>query len=235
MTVFLETLWSSIKEVKPPFVFYVEHGIALEAMQGNRASSHSEGRNLMVFLELRWEPGASSRVTRGLFFKHSCLVSRDTSGFSSRQGSTGGTPLELRRETQGPFLVTTGIFEFLSVFKRSQALCPVEACKYAFLWRCQRDVNPPVEMRWGTKALSRVSTGHSDTPSCCERKHGLAFESLQGNQALPRVRKTRCPFHLSQQTQGTSHIPITERSLLFRCLWKIGIPLVLKPGNQLSS
>ena len=175
MTVFLETLWSSIKEVKPPFVFYVEHGIALEAMQGNRASSHSEGRNLMVFLKLLWEPGASSRVTMGLFFKHSRLVSRDTSGFSSRQGSTGGMPLELRRETQGPFPVAIGIFEFLSIFK-SQASSPVETCKSAFLWRCQRDANPPVEMRWGTKALSRVSTGHSDTPSCCERKHRLAFE-----------------------------------------------------------
>ena len=188
----------------------------------------------MVFLKLRWEPGASSRVTMGLFFKHSRLVSRDTSGFSSRQGSTGGMPLELRRETQGPFPVAIGIFEFLSIFK-SQASSPVETCKSAFLWRCQRDANPPVEMRWGTKALSRVSTGHSDTPSCCERKHRLAFESLQGNQALPQVRETRCPLHLRQQTQGTSHIPIAERSLLFRCLWKVGIPLVLKPGNQLSS
>ena len=37
------------------------------------------------------------------------------------------------------------------------------------------------------------------------------------------------------QNQGPSHIPIAERSLLLRCLWKIGIPLELKPGNQLSS
>ena len=36
---FLVSLWSSIKEVKPPLVFDVEHGIALVAMQGNRASS----------------------------------------------------------------------------------------------------------------------------------------------------------------------------------------------------
>ena len=39
VTVFLGTLWSSIKEVKPPFLLVVEDGIALEAMQGNRASS----------------------------------------------------------------------------------------------------------------------------------------------------------------------------------------------------
>ena len=51
--VFLGTLWNSIKEVKPPFLFDVEHGIALEAMQRNRASYHSEGENLMVSLELK--------------------------------------------------------------------------------------------------------------------------------------------------------------------------------------
>ena len=58
---FLGTLWSSIKEVKPPFEFDVEHGIALEAMQGNQASfcikggmlwvSSSCGKILMVPLE----------------------------------------------------------------------------------------------------------------------------------------------------------------------------------------
>ena len=41
------------------------------------------------------------------------------------------------------------------------------------------------------------------------------------------------PFE--QQTQGTSYITIAERSLLLRCLWKVGIPLESKPGNQLSS
>ena len=44
MTVFLETLWSAIKEVKAPFMFYVEYGIALRAMQGNQASSRGEGQ-----------------------------------------------------------------------------------------------------------------------------------------------------------------------------------------------
>ena len=62
MTVFLGTLWSSIKEVKTPFVFDVEHGIALQAMKVNRASSRGEGevswffsrcsRNLGFLLEL---------------------------------------------------------------------------------------------------------------------------------------------------------------------------------------
>ena len=98
-----------------------------------------------------------------------------------------------------------------------------------------RGVKPPMYMRRGMRALSRVSTGHSDIPSCWERNHGLAFESRHGNQALTRVRGTRCPFHLRQQTQGPSHIPIAERSLLLRCLLKVGIPLQSNPGNQLAS
>ena len=43
MTVFLGTLWSSIKEVKYPFVFEGEQGIALHSMQRNWASSRFEG------------------------------------------------------------------------------------------------------------------------------------------------------------------------------------------------
>ena len=48
MTVLLVTLWSFVNEVKPPLVFDVEHGIALEVMQGNRASSCTEGGILWV-------------------------------------------------------------------------------------------------------------------------------------------------------------------------------------------
>ena len=63
MRVFLGTLWSSIKEVKVPFVFDGEHGITLHVMQGNQVSSHSEGEvswffskcngNLGYIIELR--------------------------------------------------------------------------------------------------------------------------------------------------------------------------------------
>ena len=38
-SVFLGNLWSCLKEVKPPVVFDGEHRMALEPMQGNRASS----------------------------------------------------------------------------------------------------------------------------------------------------------------------------------------------------
>ena len=35
--------------------------------------------------------------------------------------------------------------------------------------------------------------------------------------------------------EGPSDIPIAEGSLLFRCLFKVGLALHLKPGNQFSS
>ena len=43
VTVFLGTLWCSIKKIEAPYVFDWENGIALHAMQGNRASFPSEG------------------------------------------------------------------------------------------------------------------------------------------------------------------------------------------------
>ena len=42
VTVFLGTLWSSIKQIKAPYMFDGEHRIALHAMQGNWTSCHVE-------------------------------------------------------------------------------------------------------------------------------------------------------------------------------------------------
>ena len=63
MTVFLGTLWCSIKKIKIPYVFNWEYDIALHEMQGNQASSPSEGyvswdftscsRNVGYILELQ--------------------------------------------------------------------------------------------------------------------------------------------------------------------------------------
>ena len=77
----------------------------------------------------------------------SCLVARDTSGFSWRLGRSIGTPLEVRRETQGPFPVASGILGLLSIFTRSQALSPFVALNSPCLSTSQRDMRPPVEMR----------------------------------------------------------------------------------------
>ena len=90
-------------------------------------------------------------------------------------------------------------------------------------------------MRRAPRAFSSVSTGDSDIPSSCEMKDEPAFKPLKGNLAFFRVRESRDPLHLRQQTQGSSHIPIAEGSLLLRCLWKVGLPLQSKTGNQLSS
>ena len=43
VTVFLGTLWCSIKEIEAPYMFDCEYRIALHAMQGNRASFPSKG------------------------------------------------------------------------------------------------------------------------------------------------------------------------------------------------
>ena len=165
----------------------------------------------------------------------SCLVTRDNSGISTRLSRAIRTLLKVRREIEFPFLLSTVILGFLSIFKMSQASSPFEALKSTCLLRCQRDMKLPVQIRRGPRASPRFSTAYSDIPSSCDIKDEPAFKPLQGNTALFRVRASRCPFHLRQQTQGPSHIPITEGSLLLKCLWKVGIPLQSKPGNQLSS
>ena len=120
-------------------------------------------------------------------------------------------------------------------FLKSLALSPFEALNSTCLSRCQRDVRPPVQMIQGPGAFYIISTGVSDSPSSCEMEDEPSFKPLQVNQALFRVRASRWTFHLRQQIQGPSHIHIAEGSLVFRCLWKVGLPLQSKTGNQLSS
>ena len=49
MTVLLGTLWSSIKQIEAPYVIDWENAIALDTLQGNRASSRREGNVSWVF------------------------------------------------------------------------------------------------------------------------------------------------------------------------------------------
>ena len=51
-----------------------------------------------------------------------------------------------------------------------------------------RDVKPPVQMRWGTRVSSRISTQDSESPSSCDTKHEPEFQPLQGNPAFFGVR-----------------------------------------------
>ena len=155
----------------------------------------------------------------------SCLAKRDTSGNSTRLGRAIQTLLDVRWETKRPFLVATVILGFLSIFNKSQASSPFEALNSVCLSWFQRDMRPPVQMRRGPRAFSRVSMGDSVIPSSCEMKDEPAFKPLQGNLAFFRVRASWCPLHFRQQTQGPSHIPIAEGSVLLRCLWKVGLPV----------
>ena len=95
----------------------------------------------------------------------SCLVMNNISGISSRLFRAIQTLLNVRRETQCPFLVATVILGFLSIFKKSQASSPFEALNSACFSRCQSDVKPPVQMRQGPSAFSRVYSGDSDISS----------------------------------------------------------------------
>ena len=61
------------------------------------------------------------------------------------------------------------------------------------------------------------------------------MKALQGNLAFFLIRASRGPFRLKHKTQGPSHIRIPKGKLLLRCLWKNGLPLQSKTGNQLSS
>ena len=133
--------------------------------------------------------------------------------------------LEVRWETKRPFLVSTEILGFLSIFKKSQASSPFEALNSAHLSKSQIDMRTSVQKRLRTTAFSRVSTGDSDISSSCEMKDKPAFKPHQANPTFFLVRASRNPLRLRQQTQGLSHIPIAEGRLLLRCLWKVGQPL----------
>ena len=93
----------------------------------------------------------------------------------------------------------------------------------------------PVQMKRASRAFSIVSTWDSYIASSCVMKYEPAFKPLQGNPTFFRVRASPYPLYLRQQTQGPSHIPIAEGSVLLRCLWKVGLPLQWNPGNPLSS
>ena len=92
--------------------------------------------------------------------------------------------LEVWQETEFHFLVGTVILGCHSIFKKSQASSPYESLYSVCLSRGQRDVRPPVQMRWTPTAFSRVSTGDSDMSSSCEMKDDPEFKPLQGNRAF---------------------------------------------------
>ena len=69
VTVFLGTLWCSIKKIEPPYVFDYENGIAVHAMQLNRASFPSEGDVLYDFSSCGMNLGYIRELQRGWPFE----------------------------------------------------------------------------------------------------------------------------------------------------------------------
>ena len=98
----------------------------------------------------------------------SCLVMMDISRIKTTLGRTIRTLLEVRHETEGHFLVGTVIFGYVTIFRKCQASSTFEAVYSASLSRCQKDVRPIVQMRWGPRAFSSVSTGDSGILSACD-------------------------------------------------------------------
>ena len=62
---------------------------------------------------------------------------RDTSVIYTRLGRIIYTLLEVRWETKCPFLVSTEILGFLSIFKKSQASTAFDALNSTSFLRCQ--------------------------------------------------------------------------------------------------
>ena len=79
MTVFLGTLWSSIKQIKAPYEFDGEYGIAGHARKGKWASSPGEGEVSYIFSSCGVNLGYNLELQRGWLFK--IRVCSPTSGF----------------------------------------------------------------------------------------------------------------------------------------------------------
>ena len=69
VTVFLGTLWCSIKKVEAPYVFNCENDIALQEMHGNQASSPSEGYVSLDFSSCGGNLGYILELQRGWSFE----------------------------------------------------------------------------------------------------------------------------------------------------------------------
>ena len=135
MTVFLGTLWRSIKEVNVHSCLMGKRKLLCVHYRGIRTDFTARGKThgfsrvsaqTWVIFSSYSEDGPSKHmfVQRS---QDSSLIARDTSRFSLMLGRAIETPLEVKRETQSPFPFVTLILGFLSTFKRSQTSSPFEA------------------------------------------------------------------------------------------------------------
>ena len=224
-------------------MFYVEHGIALHAVQKNRASSRGEGQvswfflscggNLGYIFQLRLAWPSKTRVYSATSELLSSCEGHLGILFEAWQGSRDASQGET--ETQGPFPVAAWVLGFLSIFKRSQVSSPFEALNSVCLSRCQRDVRPPVEMS-GELGLSLGNPWVFRHPFTLEDAGQACIQVTAGKSGLISSQGISVSIpHIAANSGSLSLVPKTERSLLLRCLWKVDTALESKPGNQLSS
>ena len=162
VTVFLVILFSSIREIEVPYVFDWEHGTPQHEMQGNQASSCSEGevswvfsscgRHLVYILELRWRwpfetwvcsanSGLLSSYDRHLGkLNYAWQENTDTSG--SEPGCQAsliswhsyiGIPINFHEGSGIVTLWSTELSAPLEVSNGCEALCPEQVENYGFL------------------------------------------------------------------------------------------------------
>ena len=145
VTVFLAILLSSIREIEVPYLFDWEYGTPPHEMQGNRASSCSEGevswvfsscgRHLVYILELQRVWSFESWVcsaTSGLLSRYDGHLGKLNYAWQENTDASGGEP-----GGQVSLLVGTVILVFLSIFMKSQASSPFEALNSAHLSKSQ--------------------------------------------------------------------------------------------------
>ena len=69
MTVFLGTLWCSIKQIDAPYVFDFEHGIVLHPVEGIRALTPTDKDDSWDFLSCSRNLGYIFELQRGWTFE----------------------------------------------------------------------------------------------------------------------------------------------------------------------
>ena len=162
VTVFLRILFSSIREIEVSYVFDCERGTPQHEMQGNRASSCSEGevswvssscgRHLVYILELQRKWPIETRLCTaksGLLSSYDGHLRKLNYAWQENTDSSGGEPgcqasliswhsyigipINFHEESG---IVTFWIIELsapLEVSNGCEALCPVEVENYGFL------------------------------------------------------------------------------------------------------
>ena len=110
-------LWSSIKKLKAPFLFELEHEIFLYAMPleslAGRGKSHGFSRVASGTWDIFSRDGGDGPSKVGCVQQHqdSSLLARDRLGFSSRHGSTIGSLVKGSWRPKVPFYLPQGYWD----------------------------------------------------------------------------------------------------------------------------